>query len=690
MLSDLTGASLVFARPQAFALAFLLVPVVLLYFLRMRFSRRAVGSTFIWRLLAQSIMGGESLRRRSVLLLLLQMAAILAAAVAAAGPSLVTLSLRKPPVAIVIDVSASMATRDCAPLDAGGSGKTSRVDAAVRAASEEIEGLESDVPIAVFACAETARALLRQPVADKAAAIAALRGLAAAASAFDEDACADSLSAVLARTEGTWSAIVFTDGGLSLGGEALAEAFRGFVRFRILGRTGANLGVAGLALTTSEKGGRKAAFSLWNGGQAREAVVVRLKRNGESVAEGRISPSRGWSRSELEATGAAEDGVYTIEIEGSRSRTLSAPGGICYLSVARKRTLSALLVGRKNPFLEAALAHEGVSYARAEDLGDYAAHGNGGERRGLGIDLVVSDSAAWPQEAPAPAYRQESASRTSGPLRAGLVVFGAPPPGSPVSIEGRTSGTIAAAPASLSHPLVRFIDWEGARTQSSLTYSVSGNAVVLAAIEGKPVLVAWERGGYRCMACGIDLSRSDLGLKSAFPILLQNYFQWYGPRTDGQSRYTLIAGERVRRLEDESFKVSGDSVATERYGPDLFLTPSEAGIFRWTSGGEEGYLAVNVPPSELDIAPRPLAPVWATRSGASAQPAEVDAVSSGVAAAVPLESSRNFGGFVSALLSCLLMIEWALWYRGSKRSVRRKLSGSTEKNSFTARASHET
>ncbi len=652
MLSAASGLALVFARPAAFFLALLLVPVIILYFLRMRFRRKEIGSTFIWRTFAQPTSGGETLKRRSLLLLLLQAAAILAATVAAAGPSLVTRGLRKPGIAVLIDISASMATRDC-PIDSqsGAGEEASRVEAAVREAVAEIDGLGDDVPIALFSCADTARALLERPVLDKAAAKAALRPLVATDAAFDEAACADALKAALDGRDGAWSAVAFTDGGLSLNGEALASAFRGPVRFQIVGSRGENLGVTGLRLEASE-GGTRAAFSLWNGSVSPEAVVARLQRDGNLLASERLLAKPGWSRSAIALDGAAEEGAYTLQV----AREAGGREARCYLAVAKERGLSALLIGRKNPFITASLSHEGISYTTASAFPDFLSPG-GGDAGALVPDIIISDSAAQPAAIP-------------NGVRAGLVVFGAPPPDAPLTASGRVSGRIAAAEGSQAHPLSRFIDWEGAAAESSLAYAVRGEAVVLATIREKPVIVAWEKDGYRRLACGIDLARSDLGLKSAFPVLLQNYLQWFASKTDAQSVHTLIVAERARRLEDASFKVRGDSVEVERSGPAVLLTPRAAGIFEWEASGERGPIAVNVPPSELDVAPRLIAPRSAERGGAAGK----DGAARTALAALPVESSRRLDAPVSALFAVLLAAEWILWYGASKRRPRRKRS----------------
>jgi hypothetical protein len=631
--------SLVLARPGALWIGLALVPVILLYFLRMRFRRRPVGSTYLWRELAAATSGGDALRRRSILLLLLQVAAVALAAFAASGPSLVSRSLIEPGVVFIVDVSASMGSRDCP--GPRGERTATRAEAAVEAAAKEIDALGERVPIMTFACGTSASALLPGPTLDKGAAKASLRGLSALSGSFKEGNCADAVSAALARTRGAWKARVFTDGGLDLGADRLASIFGGAFDSVALGTSGESVGATGLRLEEAKGGRARAVFTLWNGRPSAADIRIRLTRNGRSIASGTVRADPGWSRSSLELEGGVEEGGYALEVERGRGGIEGSPGSVCYLSVARRRALRVLLVGRSDPFLKAALAQSGISYsslaAFPADLSSPPAGQGGSDSGGAkeAPDIVVVESAQIPTGA-----------------RCNLLVFGAPPSDAPLSANGPASGAISSVVGT--HPLLRFVSWEGAKASSALGYELRGSAVVLATIGGRPSLVAWEKEGYRSLACGVDLARSDLGLKSAFPVLLQNYIRWCAPRADDQSAYTLYVGESARRLEPESFRLKGEGAKATRSGPAVTIEAGSAGLFEWEAEGARGYLAANVPSGELDITPRTLK----ARSPVGAAP---------VAAAEERESSRPLGRAASALLALLLAAEWIAWNGGARR-----------------------
>ena len=605
------------ANPSMLWLLLLLAPVVVLYFLRMRFRRQSVGSTFIWKSLVGKTSGGNVLRMRSLLLLALQCAAVAIGALAAAGPVAREKRILRPGTAFLIDVSASMASDD-------EEGYADRARKAAAAVASEIDAMGRDERVMVFACASGARALLPEPTLDKAAARASLKSLAAGSEAFSEGACADELSAWLALREESWRACLVTDGGLDMGGRRISTVFDGALRVIPVGGNGRSIGVSGLRLETGPDGSRRAAFSLWNGFPVEKEASLVLEREGGGTERASLAARPGWSRALLPLKGGLSsgptEGAYTLRLERAPGEGGAAPGAECYLSVARKRAVSVLLVGRDDPFLRAALAYGGIAVAGSASfpasLFDEEAEGR--------PDIVISSSPSLPEG-----------------LRCDILCFGAVPPDAPVSVEGRTSGILASAASA--HPLLRFVDWSGARAESGFAYRVAEGADVVAAIGGKAAVVAWRRNGYRAAAFGVDLVDSDLGLKSAFPVFLQNFIQWCVPRADDQSMYTLVAGEAARRAEGASFEVEGAAVS--RDGSVAVIDAPEAGFFAWRRRGSSGALAVNVPAGERDAAPPHIDAAREGRSPASAE----------ISLEVPLRTP-----LVLLFLICVAA-EWFLW-----------------------------
>jgi hypothetical protein len=419
--------------------------------------------------------------------------------------------------------------------------------------------------------------------------------------------------------------VLYTDGGLDLGARALAAAFedsgRGKLEVRELGSSGSSLGITGLRLESSGQGKSTARFTLWNGWAETKRARVELSRGKEELASLDLDAARGWSRASLDWPGDIEEGAYSLRISGE-SALAGAPGGEYFLSVSRRRALSVLLVGRSDPFVKAALEYGGIATSSAAEFPASTEL----------FDIAIADGAKVP----------------SG-LRCHLLVFGEPPADAPVSVKGEASGILSAADSS--HPLVRFVDWEGSSVEAGVAYSLRGQAQPLALAGGQCVLAAWDSGGYRRLACGIDLARSDLGLKSAFPVLLENFIEWCVPRTDDQSAFTLVAGEAARRSEDQAFEARG--VELSREGPSVLLTGSDAGLFGWedsssSGGSRKGYIAVNVPAGELDVSPRSIVSIGEPPGQTALASAEID-------------TTGDLGGWALLGLCLCLAAEWLAW-----------------------------
>ncbi len=126
-----------FAHPLALLLLLLLVPVALLYWLRVRVPRRTVGTGLFW----QKALAEEKVRRRwqrwrPKVSLAVQVLLVVLIALAAAGPQI------PPPkrIVLIIDNSATMRATDVQPT---------RIDAAKDVARRLVESLRSCDEMAV-------------------------------------------------------------------------------------------------------------------------------------------------------------------------------------------------------------------------------------------------------------------------------------------------------------------------------------------------------------------------------------------------------------------------------------------------------------------------------------------------------------------------------------------------------------
>ena len=631
---------LTFASPSLLWLGLALVPVVALYLLRRRFRRRPSGSNFLWNRVAGQAPGSSRPELRSLLLLALQVGAAVCAVLAAAGPALGRRGPAEPGLAILIDVSASMATGDLA--DAAGRPET-RVAAAARAALGLVDGLEPGRQVAVFACSAGLRPIVG-PDASRGQVAAALRDLAPTDAGFREPAVSEAFAAWLASRGGAWEAVLFTDGGLDAGGGRLAAAAGG-LRIENLGGTGRGGGVAGLRIEDSGRPGsagqragattRLASFRAFNGGGEPLAATARLERDGDLLAETALVLAPGWSTCELAFPSRIPDGGYEL--------SLTAGGkafGSTWLSVHAAPPRRILLVGRDDPYLRAALAYPGIELFSSADFPKPKLLST--------LDLVVAEGVRAPAGLACPLL--SVAALPEGDGRGGPV----PEPG-PLA-----SGALATLPGS--HPLSRFIVWEGASVAESLSLLPSPGTSALATAGGKVVAAAWtEAGGPRAFV-GFDPARSDFGLSPSWPLFVANLLGWCAPREEAQSAYSLEAGSVAQRVLPTGFRLEGRGApAVSRRGRLSFLEAGQAGLYRWSAEGDSGWLAVNRPAEELDASPRALA----VRGQGS----------------LPLTSRglprRDLSFLPLAALLAFLVVEWLVWrglpprFSGRRRDARR-------------------
>jgi hypothetical protein len=582
---------LTFASPSLLWLGLALIPVVALYLLRRRFRRRPSGSNYLWNRVAGRAPGSSRPELRSLLLLALQVGAALCAVLAAAGPAIARRGAAEPGLAILVDVSASMATADMA--DAAGR-LESRVAAAAQAALGLVEGLAPGRPLAVFACSSGLRPLA-EPGAGRGQAAASLGDLFATDSGFRELPVAEAFSAWLSSHGGAWESVLFTDGGLDAGGERLAAA-AGSLRIETLGGAGRGGGVADLRITDVGGSGRSAAaagartgttkrlasFRAFNGGGAALAGTARLKRDGDLLAEAALVLEPGWSTGELAFQAGSLDGGYELSLV-SDGETF----GRAWLSVHASPPRRVLLVGRDDPYLRAALAYPGIElFSSAEFPGPKVLST---------LDLVVAEGVRAPAGLACPLLSIAALPTADGRGR------GSGPAPGPLA-----SGALATVAGN--HPLARFVSWEGARAEESLSVLAAPGTSALATAGGKVVAAAWMEEGFPRAFIGFDPARSDFGLSPSWPIFVANLLGWCAPREGQQSAYSLVAGGVAQRALPDGFRLQGRGApAVTRRGRLSLLEAGQAGLYRWSAAGDSGWLAVNPPAEELDASPRVLA-----------------------------------------------------------------------------------
>ncbi|MGE5604822.1 MAG: vWA domain-containing protein [Bacteroidota bacterium] len=554
------------ALPGATWLSLAILPILFFYFLRMRFRSQPVSSIYIWSRLQNVTTGGNRLRRRSVLLLLLQVITTLAAVGAAAQPFLFVRHLASPGMVYLVDVSASMNAVE----NSSASGRT-RLEMARELLAKEIEALDPKTNCMVFLCDTDAKPLA-EPTFEHHRILAELKRIGTRNAGFDEAEVANQLQAWLGVRNGLWKACLISDGGLDLGGRKLAAVFDGRIKTLIIGKDRGNLGISGLRLQ-----GSKASFIVYNGWPDERKTQVSLIYQERVLIRALLEFPPGLSNHTLNLGEDVKPGVYQVRLDQNQDALDSDDGS--YLAVNRQRRFRVLQVGPANPFLESVLGHPAIDINSIPEFPEPL----------FGYwDLVIADRVTVPPN-----------------LKANLLTFEQIPPQAPVNFGGSVVGNLD--PVTISHPLLRFVNWGGVQIVDGQALKVKPGLAILGEVAGKPVIAAWEEEGWRKVVCGFNLYQTNLGLTGSFPIFFQNLLQWCTPQVGNQLAYNLTVGEIAVLGEPPEWGIVNDRFFDiDRRGPLLRIKALASGVFQWKSGSEEGFLAVNPPFTESDLTPQPL------------------------------------------------------------------------------------
>lgn len=171
------------------------------------------------------------------------------------------------------------------------------------------------------------------------------------------------------------------------------------------------------------------------------------------------------------------------------------------------------------------------------------------------------------------------------------------------------------------------------------------------------LMYAFEKNGLRAVLLGFDITKSDLPLKVAFPVMLSNIFNWLNPYKLEFSVLKTRAGEAFDIYFNPRTDILYTRAPYEKWdkhpvkdNPFSYGNTDRVGIYTVAENGKERYFTVNLADeSESDINSISLV----KRSGQSERPS----VSEETAAQQPL-------WMLFIITGCaLLMIEWYAWLK---------------------------
>ena len=611
--------------PLGLALGLLGVPVVAMYFLKIRRQRITVPSALPWRTFQRSEKLAAPFQRfRQNLLLWLQLLLLLLLAVALARPAFDADVAPGHAVVLVIDVSASMGATD---------GSPTRLDAALSQAKDVVARLGSADPVMVVVAG--ANTDVRVPfTTDHGAVVGALGKIRLEGS---EGSLAQGLDLALslARAQPGVEIVVLSDGGAS---EVVpVDPGEVPVRYVKIGQSGENTGLANLDVrrAPANDDDRQLFVTIQTFGAKPVRASVTVDLDGVSVGVQATDVVPGAPTAMVFDLPSGADGLLRVVLEAPGDRLPS--DDVAWAVVAPVEEKRLLLVGVDGLTARALRADPRVVASAVSAAG-------------FKPEMLDQADAVVFGELPSPAPPLDGRSYAIlAPADGGPVRFGAEVKGPEVLGWRRT------------HPTQRFVEWDGVVVARARAVADQGGLAAIVEGTSGPLVLAGERGGGRVVQLAFQPLESDLPLRVAWPVFLLDTVGWLAEQAaDVDSGRILAAGQAfVRRVPlsvpPEQVTVVGPDGPVEVDVADGVLRVHETtrpGVYRVTIAGVESAFTANA----LSVAESRILPRESLSFGGGATPglalARADA---GV-------GQREAWPWIAAAALVVLLVEWLAYH----------------------------
>ncbi|TAK04390.1 VWA domain-containing protein, partial [bacterium] len=565
--------------PSAFFLLLGAIPLILfLHSLKPKGIKIRTTTLFLWeRVLKERPVGkrlGWLLRQN--LLLILQILIALILILALADPSLLRYGSPAGDTVAVIDMSASMKAR-------GRAG--SRFDEARKELLSLIDAMPSDQKMMVIGAGPFAR-IVSPFTADK----KRLRELGRTLQPTDAPGQVKEVilfAHSFLKQRSRDRVVVLSDGAFE-GAEELPWHSPHLRLIQVEGKND-NVGITGFEFRRASTGARNYEIMI-----SVKNFTPRPLRTPVTLTIG----EKKWVEESLELS-PQESRVLIYPYRGDLGRRAVASLGIeddfptdnrAFLTLSESPPLRLLYVGKGNPFLEPlfrSFSHVQVTHVDRMASDFFSSRHND-------FDVVLFDGVAPP------------------PLAEGnFILINTVGEGLPLSVRGKIRNP-RPFPSVASHPLTEGVRLAELHISEALHLMPTGGGLPLARSQEGPLIFAYERGRLRALVFGFDLLASDLPFRVAFPILLNNAFDWFQPQRVEFPATQIQAGRPYSlhlHATDDQVEVRGPSgrreVLKATSNPLPFTDTFEAGFYTFKTKSREGEFAVNLlSESESQISPR--------------------------------------------------------------------------------------
>lgn len=604
------------AAPLALAWAGLTVAVLAFFLLRPRRQRVVVASLLIWRRTIHARAEDTWLawlRRHA--LLLLQLLAVIVFALALARPERLAMVELDPPVALVVDVSASMAIAD--------RDGTPRIQHARDEAGALVHALGDDRRISVITAGAVPRTLVAQTT-DRAAVSRLLGGVEPEASHGRIDAALD-MARSLADPAAGGIVALFTDKGPTGGRQ---PAYAG-VRTVVVGEPAPNV-----ALVSFQVRRRLDAPDVVQG-----VVAARNDGSTPATAEVVVTAGRGTPRGRSLDLPPGDRQILVFDelpVAAGYQAEVRAPDdglstdNLAFASLAEPSRLSVVVVGDEPwPIVRALQAVPAVT------------------AQAISVDSFEQDTSA------ADLYVFQGFAPESLPAASSVLVQ---PPAMPVlGLDAPVTGDVR--PLALADsPLLRSVDVGDLLSGTDVTYAPPPWALVDLRVGDRALLAHGVVEGRRIAVVGFDVTGSNISQAPWFPLFWSNVVRWADPFAPLPEGVELEPGRPARLIphpQADRISVAGPAGDTTEFSTRqpavLEVRTPGAYTVRQFAGQEL------VSQTSIDFAPRMVAPTG--RVGVPVGPAAT------AESSPRIQQQVDVWPWVAVLALALLLVEWWIFHR---------------------------
>jgi uncharacterized membrane protein len=575
-----------FLQPWAFLLLGLSVPLLLLYFLKVRRQQRRVSSVLLWSPVFRDQQASALFQRLQLdPLLLLQLLALLLLCAALARPTLTLQGKGAERLIFVVDSSASMKARDVG---------SSRLREAQQQAAGLIAEAGQGAELMVIEAGSQPTIRLNF-TRDRDRARRAIYDIEAHDQPNHLSEAIRTALALVPSVDPRVRVHVLTDGAFD---PAQVREFPDpRVRWVTVGGGSRNVGITQFAVRKAYYGAfdYQAFLSVTNFSDERVSFPLALTVDDQKISEQTIALDPQVKRNVIVPftlqTGAVVKAVADVRDDLDADNIVQAV-------VPEPRKLRVLLVSAGNLFLEKALKTDPQVILETKTPSEYSG--------GMGaFDVVVLDG--------------------TSPAKIGggrFVLVNSTPGDVPIESLGTMEQPVVLDWAR-NHPVMRFVDLSKVAVEEALRVRPLAAGKTLLESVGGPLIFLLEEPQRKAVFVGFDLFKTDLPLRVAFPLILANSLRWLQPVGLEGSDLMVAAGSPFLLAVEHGVQegtVRDPSGATHRAeitrGALSFSQTDRVGLYTLTTGAKrEVRFAVNlldavesnIRPQSLPVAPAPTA-----------------------------------------------------------------------------------